>query len=68
VLNRGIEVYLGQKDECIFEQTVLPALATKGQLSAFRHDGFWQCMDNPREVDVLNKLWASGHAPWKVWR
>ena len=67
VLNRGIEAYLGQKDECIFEQTVLPALASKGQLSAYRHDGFWQCMDNLREVEMLNKMWASKSAPWKVW-
>jgi glucose-1-phosphate cytidylyltransferase len=67
VLNRGIEAFLGQKDECIFEQTVLPALAAKGQLSAFRHDGFWQCMDNLREVEMLNKMWAAGTAPWKVW-
>jgi glucose-1-phosphate cytidylyltransferase len=66
VVNRGIEKYLGG-DDCIFEFDALPQLATEGQLSAFRHDGFWQCMDNPREVEVLNKLWASGQAPWKIW-
>ena len=67
VLNRGIEKFLGTEDGCIFEQSTLPALADGGQLNAFRHDGFWQCMDNPREVELLNKLWADGQAPWKIW-
>lgn len=67
VLNRGIEKYLGHDDDRIFEQTALPALALEGQLSAYRHEGFWQCMDNQREVELLNKLWSSGQAPWKIW-
>jgi glucose-1-phosphate cytidylyltransferase len=67
VLNRGIEKFLGEDDACIFEQATLPALAEGGQLNAFRHDGFWQCMDNLREVELLNKMWTSGQAPWKVW-
>jgi glucose-1-phosphate cytidylyltransferase len=67
ILNRGIEKYLGTDDACIFEQSTLPALAESGQLSAFRHDGFWQCMDNPREMEMLNKMWSDGQAPWKVW-
>ena len=45
----------------------LPKMAEAGKLHAFRHDGFWQCMDNLREVEVLNKLWEKGDAPWKVW-
>ena len=66
VLNKKIGEYLkGDKD--IFEFDALPRLATAGKLRAFRHDGFWQCMDNPREVEVLNKLWNDGAAPWKVW-
>jgi glucose-1-phosphate cytidylyltransferase len=66
VLNRGIEKYLGN-DDCIFEFDTLPKIAADGQLNAFRHDGYWQCMDNLREVEVLNKLWDGGHAPWKIW-
>ena len=38
-----------------------------GQLMAFRHDGFWQPMDTYREAQLLNGLWESGQAPWRVW-
>jgi len=38
-------------------------------MRAFRHEGFWQCMDNPREYELLNRLWAAGNAPWtKFWK
>ena len=37
------------------------------QLVAYKHDGFWQCMDTQREKEKLEQLWASGNAPWKVW-
>jgi glucose-1-phosphate cytidylyltransferase len=46
----------------------LQKLAADGQLEVFDHNGFWQPMDNVRERDNLEKLWASGNAPWKVWR
>lgn len=42
-------------------------LAADGQLMAFRHDSFWQCMDTMRDRVLLEDLWASGRAPWKVW-
>ena len=42
-------------------------LAADGQLMAFKHDGFFQPMDTVRERDLLESLWASGHAPWKNW-
>ena len=42
-------------------------LAQEGQLSAFRHDGFWQPMDTLREKNMLEDLWTSGKAKWKVW-
>ena len=51
----------------IFEFAALPKVAAAGGLHAFRHDAYWQCMDNPREMEILNKLWADGKAPWKVW-
>ena len=66
VLNKKVGEYL-KGDQDIFEFDALPRLATAGKLRAFRHDGFWQCMDNPREVEILNKLWNDGQAPWKVW-
>ena len=42
-------------------------LAADNQLVAYKHDGFWQCMDTQREKEKLEQLWASGNAPWKVW-
>ncbi len=54
-------------DETILEREPLERLAAEGQLMAFRHDGFWQPMDTARERDLLEKMWASGEAPWKSW-
>jgi len=56
-----------ESDTTSWESTVLASLARDGQLKAFRHPGFWQPMDTLREKVVLNDLWASGKAPWKVW-
>jgi glucose-1-phosphate cytidylyltransferase len=42
-------------------------LANMGQLRAFEHQGFWQPMDTLREKNMLEELWNSGHAPWKIW-
>jgi glucose-1-phosphate cytidylyltransferase len=50
----------------VLEQAPLRKLAEDGQLSIYRHTGFWACMDTPRDRDSLNKLWDSGQAPWKV--
>lgn len=54
-------------DTCIFEQGPLSSLAESGELMSYRHRGFWQCMDNIREKAILEELWESGKAPWKVW-
>ena len=54
-------------DGCIFERDTLEPLAEQGELMSYQHTGFWQCMDTAREKEELEKLWASGHAPWKVW-
>ena len=54
-------------DECVLEAEPLEALADEGQLVAYRHDGFWQPMDTYRESTMLNEMWDSGEAPWKVW-
>lgn len=54
-------------DSTVFEKAPLERLADGGQLMAYRHEGFWQCMDTQRDHQLLEKLWASGQAPWKVW-
>lgn len=54
-------------EECILEQAPLEALARDGQLVAYRHSGFWQPMDTYREYTMLNELWSTDNAPWKVW-
>ena len=54
-------------DETHWEREPLERLAEDGQLMAYRHDGFWQCMDNLRDKRLLEGLWASGSAAWKVW-
>lgn len=54
-------------DSTVFEKDPLERLAADRQLNAYRHSGFWQCMDTVRERELLERLWASGKAPWKVW-
>jgi glucose-1-phosphate cytidylyltransferase len=54
-------------DETHWEREPLERLAAEGQLMAYRHDDFWQCMDTMRDLRLLESLWASGKAPWKVW-
>lgn len=54
-------------DHTSWEGDVLPSLAADGQLSAYRHTGFWQPMDTLRDRTRLEDLWASGKAPWKLW-
>jgi glucose-1-phosphate cytidylyltransferase len=50
----------------VLEREPLEALAAAGELRAFRHEGFWDCMDTYKDAVVLNDLWASGEAPWRV--
>ena len=49
------------------ETGLLEQLADTGDLGVYRHNGFWQCMDTLREMQLLNSLWAEGKAKWKVW-
>lgn len=56
-----------EDDTTILERAPLEAAARDGQLMAYKHEGFWQCMDTVREKEALEKMWASGQAPWKVW-
>lgn len=54
-------------DKTVFEKEPLEKLASEGELMSYMHKGFWQCMDNIREKELLEKLYASGNAPWKKW-
>ena len=54
-------------DVSVWEQAPLMTLASEGQLMAYEHQGFWQPMDTLRDKNLLEELWASGKAPWKVW-
>jgi glucose-1-phosphate cytidylyltransferase len=56
-----------ENDATHFESGPLVRLAHEGELMAFRHEGFWQCMDTPNDRAKLEALWASGRAPWKIW-
>lgn len=51
-------------DQTVFEREPLETLVEQGELMSYIHEGFWQCMDNVREKEMLEKLWASGNAPW----
>ena len=54
-------------DATVWEREPLESLAADGQIHAYRHDGFWQPMDTLRDKVLLEELWATGNAPWKVW-
>lgn len=56
-----------ENDQTVWERTPLETLAAKNELSAYCHNGFWQPMDTLREYHMLENLWESGKAPWKVW-
>jgi glucose-1-phosphate cytidylyltransferase len=66
VLEPGVVDYIAG-DDTVFEREPLERLAAEGQLSAFRHEGFWQCMDTLRDVRQLDELWRRGIAPWCNW-
>ena len=55
------------KEDVMWERAPMECLAEEGQLYAFKHEGFWQCMDTLRELKYLESLWDSGNPPWKTW-
>ncbi|MCW2996501.1 MAG: glucose-phosphate cytidylyltransferase [Solirubrobacterales bacterium] len=67
VLNPSVAEYL-DGDSTVWEQGPLRGLAAAGQLAFYKHTGYWQAMDTLREKTVLEELWDSGTAPWKVWK
>ncbi len=66
VLEPGVFDYM-EGDATSLEAHVLERLANEGQLAAYRHDRFWQCMDTMRDRRLLESLWQSGTPPWKLW-
>jgi glucose-1-phosphate cytidylyltransferase len=65
VFDRAVFDYL--RDDSILERDPLERLAADGQLRAYRHTGFWECMDTYKDAVALNDLWAGGSPPWKLW-
>ena len=59
--------YLERRSNAAWKRTSSRRLAADRQLAAYRHDGFWQCMDTLREKRMLETLWKEGNKPWKVW-
>jgi glucose-1-phosphate cytidylyltransferase len=59
--------YLTDDATIMFEREPIAKITADGQLHAYRHEGFWQPMDTYQEMQYLNRLWAGGRAPWKVW-
>ncbi len=66
VMKRAIGEYL-EGDGTVLEQEPLSRLAVAGQVGAYLHKGFWQCMDTYREQQLLTQMWQDGKAPWKIW-
>lgn len=66
VLEPGVFDYV-DVDSSQWERGALVELVAEGQLMAYRHDGFWQCMDTVRDKQYLQELWETGRAPWKLW-
>jgi glucose-1-phosphate cytidylyltransferase len=60
--------YLKKHGDCFFEQSPMRDLTRDKHLKAYKHDGFWQCMDTVKDSKYLNDLWEKGNAPWKVWK
>jgi glucose-1-phosphate cytidylyltransferase len=67
VFHRSIFESLPDDPTITLESGVLQPLARDGQLSVYRHAGFWQCMDTLREKQLLENYWQTGQAPWKIW-
>lgn len=67
IFKREFFDYLDEQDSCVLEKDALEKLARDGELMLYPHNGFWQCVDTYRELELLNGLWKSENPPWKVW-
>lgn len=68
VFDRKVFEFLSADDSCMFEKEPMENLAKTGNLMVYQHDGFWQCMDTLRDMNLLNELWDRGKPPWQVWK
>ncbi len=66
VLNAAAIDYV-EGDDTVWERAAVEAMVRDGQLMGYRHAGFWSCMDTVKEKNMLEELWTSGNAPWKIW-
>jgi glucose-1-phosphate cytidylyltransferase len=67
VMESAVFDYLAEGDATILERKPLEKLAEQGQLNAYKHTGFWRCMDTLRDKNELTDMWVSGKAPWALW-
>ncbi|MDP2624946.1 MAG: glucose-1-phosphate cytidylyltransferase [Candidatus Peregrinibacteria bacterium] len=67
VFKKEILGHLSEEENCDLEYGVLEKLAHESQLMAYKHNGFWECMDTFRDMEYLNRLWNEGKAEWKIW-
>lgn len=67
VCNKKVFDYLSSDGSCVFEQEPLRLLATKGELAAYQHNEFWQCVDTFKDLKGLSHLYDKGQRPWMVW-
>src|SRR4051794_19997870 len=67
VFDRAVFDRLSADPACVLEREPLERLAADGELAVYHHEGYWQCADTVRDVEVLRELWDRGDAPWRVW-
>ena len=67
VMNRGVFDYLTPDEWCDLEVGPLELIAAKGELQVYHHRGFWGCMDNIKDMGILQQMWDKGEAKWRVW-
>jgi len=67
VFNKKVFDYLKPDESCILEREPLERLAQDGQLMAYSHEKYWQCMDTLADMIHLNQMWDQNNAPWKLW-
>ncbi|RDY24516.1 glucose-1-phosphate cytidylyltransferase [Romboutsia maritimum] len=68
VFNKKLLNNLTENDDCDLEYGLFEELASKGEISVYKHEGLWACMDNERDMHNLNKLWKEDKAFWRVWK
>lgn len=67
VFEPGVFDRLSSDARCVLEHEPLERLAAEGELAVYHHEGYWQCADTLRDVELLRRLWEAGQAPWRVW-